>query len=165
MLFYKRTTRRCSFGQLRPEMIAAIRARVAEAEMGDVEASLLMCCEVAAEKQKARGLRLPGSDPDPDRSHHLGIVLTPEWLIWCRSGPKAGVSVSAARLRDIEVRDLQDEFKGSRVSMEDTGVSVFGFVNRSAERVTAFIGLGPDAAGEALRAALRQAVAAARQAG
>ena len=49
---YNRSTRECSFGQLRPELVTAIREHIQKRELGNIEAEILMCCETTSEKKK-----------------------------------------------------------------------------------------------------------------
>ena len=158
MQIYKRSTRACYFPELKPEIVRAVREYVEKNELGDIERQVLICCETVSEKLKKGGLF--GSsmgDPDPDKVHHVGVLVTPEWLIWARHGEKSGANVSTARLKEIEIRDLLSEFKDFKVKLEDDGISVFGFINRSSERVTSMIGLGPGQAAKDLRSVLMQA--------
>jgi hypothetical protein len=60
--------------------------------------------------------------------------------------------VSTARLQDIEVKNFTPQL------IEDTGMSIFGFVGDSSERVTAFIGLGPEPAAQKFRETVQQAI-------
>jgi hypothetical protein len=155
---YNRSTRECTFSQLRPELVSAIREQVEKQELGDIEAEILACCETTSEKKKKkRGLfgSLLGGDPDP--VHYTGVIVTPTWLIWARSGAKSGTVVAWARLRDIQVKDFESEL------IDDTGLEVFGFIGRSRERGQAFIGLGPESAAKRFGDAVKSAVAQASQ--
>ncbi len=158
MKIYKRSTRACYFPELKPEIIQAVRDYVNRYDLGDIERQILICCETVSEKLKKGGLF--GSsigDPDPDKVHHVGMLVTPEWLVWARHGEKSGTRLSAARLKEIEIRDLLGRFKDFKVKLEDDGISVFGFINRSSERVTAMIGLGPEQAAQDFRTVLQEA--------
>ena len=116
---------------------------------------MLTCVETTNEKKK-KGLfgGLLGGDPDP--VHYTAALLTPNRLIWVRSGAKSGVVVSGARLNEIEVKDFDSSL------IQDTGLDVFGFVNQSPERVSAFIGLGTEGRAGRFRDAVKEAVARAR---
>ena len=134
---YIRSTRACSFEQLRPELVSAIREYVADRKLGDIEPDILMCCETTSEKLKKGFFRsLMGGDPDP--IHYIGALVTPIWLIWARSGPKSGTVVLSARLKDVQVKDFESDL------IQDTGLEVFGFVGNSTERMHVFIGLGQE---------------------
>ncbi len=150
---YTRTTRECPPAQLKPELLQAIRAYAQQHELGDVEAEARLCCETHSEKKK-KGFfaSLGGGDPDP--AHDTALLLTPNWLIWARSGPKTGVVVSSARLRDANVSAYDSRL------IPDTGLEVASPQVGSPEPVVAFIPLGPGAAPgliERVKAAAAQA--------
>lgn len=167
MPMYRTTTEQRSFESLLPEIVNAIRDHVREFELGDVESAILACCETVAVKEKIGALKklsmmLTGGDPDPDPLHHVGMLVTAEWLIWARSGAKSGTHVLAARLTDIEVRDIQEELK--KMSVEDTGINVFGFIGRHPEKRHAFIPIAAARPGDDFRAVLKEALVKARRA-
>lgn len=43
---YLRTTHECTFGNLNPVLVAAIRAYIEKYELGDSDSSALICCEI-----------------------------------------------------------------------------------------------------------------------
>jgi hypothetical protein len=149
---YNRSTRECSFGQLKPELLHAIRNYLQDHEMENVEAEILMCCETTSQKKK-KGLfaGFLGSDPDP--VHYTGMLVTPEWLVWARHGVKYGTVVLSARLKEVEVKEFSSPL------LEDTGLEVFGFVDGSSEKVNAFIGLGSELAARRFREVVEEAAA------
>jgi hypothetical protein len=153
---YMRSTRECAFGQLRPELVQAIRDYLQKHELGTIEADILICCETMSEKTKKgffRALVSGGSDP----IHYTGMLVTPSWLIWATCEAKSGVVVMAARLEDIQVTDFASHL------INDTGLEVLGFLSGFAERVSAFIGLGPEPAAQQFRATVKAAVAQGRR--
>ena len=88
---YNQSTRECSFGQMHPELVSAIREYVEKHEMGSVEAEITICCETTSEKKRKSVFASIGTDPD--LVHYTGVLLTPTWLIWARSGAKSGTTV------------------------------------------------------------------------
>jgi len=98
---------------------------------------------------------LVGVDSDP--IHYTGMLVTPGWLIWATCEAQFGVVVMAARLQDIQVMD------GTTQVINDTGLEVFGFLSGFAERVSAFVGLGPEPAARKFRAAVKAALAQGRR--
>ncbi len=152
---YNRTTRECSFGQMRPELVSAIREYAEKHEMGSVEAEIAICCETTSEKKRKGLFASRGADPDP--VHYTGVLLTPTWLIWARSGAKSGTTVVSARLKEIEIQDFASKL------IDDTGLEVFGFVGDTPERGHAFIGLGSESGAQKMREMVREAVAKAHQ--
>ena len=159
---YQRETRECSFTDLQPELVSAIKEYVQERELEDVETELLICCETTSVRPERGAMaklkaRLLGTfDPAPDHVHHTGIIVTPRLLIWGTSGEKQGTTILSARLSMIEVTDYKPEL------IDDSGINIFGEIGRFPERASMFIGLGKDSAAERLKDVLRQAVKKAR---
>jgi len=147
---YMRSTRECAFGQLRPELVQAIRDYLQKHELGTIEADISICCETMSEKKKKGFLRTLLGD-NSDAIHYTGMLVTPGWLIWATWGAKSGVVIMAARLEDIQVTDFASQL------INDTGLEVFGFLSGFAERVSAFIGLGPEPAAERFSATVKAA--------
>jgi len=142
MSAYIRFTRECSFGQLRPELVRAIREYAQNhRELGDVEGDVLMCCETTSEKERAGALAALLGD-DPDTILYTGMLVTPQWLIWARNGDQSGIVVSSAKLQDVQVRAF-----ASRL-VKDTGMEVSGYIGDSKGRVRGYIGMGPEPAAQ-----------------
>ena len=136
---YTRTTRECAPAQLKPELLQAIRAYAQQHDLGSVEADARLCCETHSEKKKKGFLAsLGGGDPDP--AHDTALLVTPAWLIWARSGPKTGVVVSSARLREAQVSAYSSKL------IPDSGLEVQSLMVGSPEPVVAFIPLSAEAA-------------------
>ena len=139
---YIRRTRECSLGQLRPELVRAIREYAQNHhELGNVEVEVLMCCETTSEKKSAGALAALLGD-DPDTLLYTGMLVTPQWLIWARHGDQSGVTVSSAKLHDVQVRAF-----ASRL-LQDTGIEVSGYIGDSKGRVRGYIGMGPEPAAQ-----------------
>lgn len=153
---YRRSTRECRFDHLRPEIIAALRDHAQRYELGDLEREALICCETTNERLKKPGLfdRLVGGDTDP--VHVVGIVVTPRYLLWARSGAKYGVAVMSARLRECEVLDYANTPQAKLVP--DTGLEVTAMYTGATQRGHTFIGLGSEPAAQNLRQVLTQAM-------
>ena len=142
MSAYIRFTRECSFAQLRPELVRAIREYAQNhRELGNVEVEVLMCCETTSEKKGARALAARLGD-DPDTILYTGMLVTPQWLIWARYGDQSGVTVHSAKLQDVQVRAF-----ASRL-LKDTGLEVSGYIGDSKGRVRGYIGMGPEPAAQ-----------------
>lgn len=148
---YNRSTRECSFEQLRPEIVTAVRAHAEKYALSDLESNILMCCETTSQKKK-KGLFSSLMGGDPDMVHYTGMFVTPKWLVWVNSGAKRGTHVSTAKLNDISVSDFDSKL------FEDTGIEVFGFIGQRSERVTAFIGLGAESVAQRFSETLKSAV-------
>ncbi len=152
---YNRSTRECLISQIRPEMLAAIRAYVEKNELEEVESGAKFCVETTNEKKKGG---LFGGPPasDPDKVHYAAIVITPPWFIGVTFGEKAGVTVTFMPLRNLEVKEYQFAHM-----IPDTGIEVTGFRPGDSERGSIFWGLGTEPAADRLRTTLKEVVAAA----
>ena len=149
---YVRFTRECSFGQLRPELVRALREYAQNhRELGNVEVEVLMCCETASEKKRAGALAARLGD-DPDTILYTGMLVTPQWLVWARFGDKSGISVYSAKLQDVQVRAF-----ASRL-VKDTGMEVSGYIGDSKGRVRGYIGMGPEPAAQKFREQVQKAI-------
>ena len=139
---YHRFTRECSFGQLRPELARAIREYAQNhRELGNVEVEVLMCCETTSEKKPAGALAALLGD-DPNTLLYTGMLVTPQWLIWVRHGDQSGVTVSSAKLQDVQVKAYASLF------VKDTGLEVSGYIGDSKAKVQGYIGMGPEPAAQ-----------------
>src|SRR6266487_5923718 len=98
---YLRATRECTLGSLNPILAATIRAHIERYELGDVDASALICCETTSTKQK-KGLF--GGKAEVILT---GMILTPQWLIWASGKENEAPGVLSARLRDVRVQDYE----------------------------------------------------------
>src|SRR5687768_14591493 len=81
MRYYQRTTRSCSFHDLRPELRTAIEQHAADNLFGEVAGQLVACIETESVQQKRSGLaglrdRLLGPN-DPDALHYTAVVVLP----------------------------------------------------------------------------------------
>ena len=150
---FKRSSRECLPSELRSDIRSSM-CKAAAARGIDLDAPVY-CCETVTESSK-RGFfaAMRGTDPDP--THYIGVVLTSEWLVWARSGPKSGILVQMAALKDLTVSDYD-----SRVG-DDTGVQLSGMINDAPKRVTVFLGLGSDPAAGKFKLALKSALEEAR---
>lgn len=152
MSVYIRFTRECSLDQLRPELVRAIREYAQNRrELGNVEVQVLMCCETTSEKKSTDALTALLGD-EPDTLLYTGMLVTPQWLIWARCGDKSGVTVSSAKLQDIEVRAFTSRL------VKDTGIEVSGHIGDSKGRVRGYIGMGPEPAAQKFCDQVRQAI-------
>jgi len=148
---YYRTTRECSLGQLRPELLYAIREYFQKHQLGDLETETLFCCETTSEKKNVGRLASLLSD-DPDTMAYTGVVLTSQWLIWARSGDQSGMVVTAASLKEIQVKAF------ASMLTKDTGLEIDGYIGDSKGRVRGYLGMGPELAAQKLCEQVQQAI-------
>jgi hypothetical protein len=115
-----------------------------------LHAQILTCCETVSERQKTSALEtLLGEDRD--LVYYLAAFMTPEWLVWARSGDHTKTTVVAARLKDIHVRSM--DF----LLMKDIGLNIDGFVDGSFSKIHGHISMGPGSVSEEFCKAVEQA--------
>jgi len=150
---YHRTTRECPVSELRPALYQAIRDYFQAQQLGDPETEVLLCCETTSTKQPAGRLAawLEGGGA---ATVSMGMLLTPQQLIWVRSADDAGVVLTAADLERIRVRAYASPLTG------DAGLEIFGVIGDARGRVRGYIGMGPEAAAQKFCEAVIQAVEA-----
>ena len=138
---WKRTTREASFQSFSPAVQQAIRDYAEKRELGDLGSAAALAVETTSVREK-RKLFGKGSERQT-----TSVLVTPDLLVWVVETDDGAVPLAAKR-SEVEVK----EFRSDLVS--DTGIEVFGFMLGASERGTAFIGLGPGAAADRLRASL-----------
>ena len=158
---YTRITRKCLVSHLHPELRKAIRdysplqavgneaethsltaethSLTAEthsltAETHSLSAETISCNETTSER-KSTGILTSWLNARSDTITHVGILLTPERLIWVRWGDQSGALLTAANLKEIRVKVY------ASVLAKDTGLEVYGFIGDSKSRVRGYIGM------------------------
>ncbi len=152
MGYYTRKTRECLVSQLQPELRQAIQNYGQIHHLGDLDTETLLCCETVSKKKSTSRL-LSWLSSAADTTVYTGMLLTPQWLLWVRSGDQSGVGLSAARLIDIQVKAY------TSLLTSDTGLEVNGYVGETPHRVRGYIGLEANPASEKFCAAVREAIA------
>lgn len=147
---YTRSTRECKFGDLHPELSTAIRNHIEIYKLGEIESSILICCETTSTSKKT-GLFASG-----DETSITGMFVTTQFLIWTGGKEKGKPSVRSALLRNIEVQDFENTAM-YRVN-PDSGMNIVGRYTDVTKQGQSFIGLGPDPAGEKFRQVLQHAI-------
>lgn len=149
---YLRSTRECTFEQLRPEIQRSLEAYFQAKELGEIAAETVLCCETVSEAKEPGWLaKLFGEKLESPI--YVATLLTASFLVWARSGPQTGVNVTVAELRFIRLKAFSSLFN------PDTGLEVSGLVGDSKRYLTGYIGLGPEPAAEKFVEAARQAIA------
>jgi hypothetical protein len=148
---YTRSTRACTFELLQPALRQALRAYFSEHELTDLESQILICCETQSRRENISTLAaLLGEDRD--EVYYLAALMTPEWLVWARSGDHSNIIVAAARLKDIKV------WAHASLLVKDNGIDIEGFVDGSFSKIHGYIALGPEPAAEAFFETVEKAV-------
>lgn len=140
--------------QLHPELLQAIQSYFQEHKLGDLEAETLMCCETISEK-KNLGRLVSMLEGAGDTTIHTGMLLTSQWLIWVRKGAQSGILLSAANLKEIQVRPY------TAILRKDTGLEIFGYIEGSKGRVRGYIGMGAEVAAQKFCEEVRKTISTA----
>lgn len=149
---YNRTTRECPVSQLQPDLRQAIQNYFREQNLGDPETETLMCCETVSTRKSTGWL---GSllTSGEDTTIHTGMLFTAEALIWARKGDRSTVALTAASLKEIQVR-----VHASLID-RDHGLDINGFVRDAKSRASGYIGMGPEPAAQKFCEEVEKAVA------
>ena len=143
-----RVTRECTFRELAPPIISAIRAHIAEYGLNNPEPDIMICCETTTTREK-RGLF--GKSTETTIS---GVFLTPQWLVW--SGTKEGTG--SAQLKHIDVHDFADS--AMYAISPDLGLNITGRYTNHNQTGQVFIGLASGSSGQKFRDMLHKAIEA-----
>lgn len=147
---YTRSTRECKFGELDSNLVAAIYKHIETYKLGEIESSILFCCETTSSRKKT-GLFANGNE-----IAITVMLVTPHLLVWAGEKKNGQPFVSSARLRNIEVQDFENTAM-YRVN-PDSGMNITGRYTDVTKQGQSFIGLGPDPAGEKFRQVLQHAI-------
>jgi hypothetical protein len=150
---YNRITRECTISQLQPELLQAVQSYFHEHRLGDAESETRKCCETISTKKDFGRLAsmLKGK---LDRTIHIGMLLTAQQLIWVRKGDRSGIQLTAANLKEIQVRAY------TSILTKDTGLEIFGYIGDSNSNVRGYIGMGAELASQNFCEEVRKAIAA-----
>jgi len=147
---YTRSTRECTFADLRPELVTAIREHVEKYKLEDIESSLLICCETMSTTQKT------GLFTNSSETTVTGMIVTAQSLIWTNGKKKDKPTVRSAWLRNIDAQDFENT--AMYQVNPDSGMNITGRYTDVTKQGQAFIGLGTDSAGEKFRQVLQHAI-------
>ena len=145
---YHRTTRECFVSQLQIELRQAVQNYFQEQGLGDPQTETLLCCETVSTR-KSSGWITCGED----ETIHTAMLLGVEWLIWARKGDRSATVLTAANLKEIQVK-----IHASLID-RDYGLEITGFVRDSKNRVRGYIGMGNDPSAQKFCAEVEKAVA------
>jgi hypothetical protein len=135
---------------MRPELMAAIRKHIDAYKLGDIESSLLICCETTSTQQKT-GLFTSGNETTT-----AGMFVTPQLLVWTNGKDKGKPTVTSALLRNIDAHDFENT--AMYQVKPDSGMNISGRYTDVTRQGQSFIGLGSDPAGEKFRQVLQHAI-------
>jgi hypothetical protein len=134
---YRRTTRECTIEQLRPELARALRDYAQQQQWRNLETEVVMCCETTAEKISTSKLD-EFLDGESDPLTYLALIITPQRLIWMRSGAHIHAAAAAAQLKDVRLKI----FRPKRT--QDFALDVYGRMEGTRDQVGGQLILGPD---------------------
>ena len=127
----------------------AIYAHLAEYKLGEIEASVQMCCETVS-MQKKKSV-FGGSEKAIQ-----AVLLTDKFLIWAEKISGKSVSAGSAQLKQIDMRDYEKTTMFAAIA--DSGVDITGRYANSKQTGQLFIALDAGPAGKKFRELLREAI-------
>ena len=145
-----RSTRECAFGDLRPELVTAIRKHFEKLNLGDIESTIQSCFETATISKKS-GLFANGN-----KSSVTGMLITSQLLVWASESKNEKPVVISAHLRNIDVHDFENTAM-FQVN-PDNGINISGRYTDVTKQGQFFVGVGADSAGEKFRQVLQHAI-------
>jgi len=147
---YIRSTSECTFAELRPELVTAIREHIEKYKLEDIETTLQICCETTSTTQKT-GLFTNGSE-----TTITSMIVTAQLLIWTNGKERDKPIVRSALLRNIDAQDFENT--AMYQVNPDSGMNITGRYTDVTKQGHAFIGLGTDPTGEKFRRVLQHAI-------
>jgi len=144
-----RSTRECSVEDLNPALKTAIREHLEKYKLGDLEPTILMCCETTSVRHK-KGLFGKAENT------LSAALVTPQWLVWADSTDRNDAGAGSAQLSQIDVRDFESSAMGAIAP--DEGLNVTGRYTNDNKTGMTFIALGSGADGQKFRQALQEAM-------
>ena len=145
-----RTTRICTFDQMKPELRNALRMHLAQYRLTEIESDILMCCETKSTRQK-KGI-FGGTEQTES-----AVLLTPRWLAWVDSTNRDSAAAGSAELKKINVRGY--ESSALYDVYPDTGLNVTGQYTDVNKTGMTFIAIGNEPDGKKFRETLQDAIA------
>ena len=97
-----RSTHECTFVDLRPDLVTAIRNHIENYKLGEVESSLLICCETTSTTQKT------GFFTNDAETTITGMFVTAQLLVWTNGLKRDKPTVRSAWLRNIDAHDFEN---------------------------------------------------------
>ena len=130
---YLRSTRKCYFNQLKPELQQALRDYFTSHELGNPLEECLACCETRSEKKEGGWL-----NNNSEALLTSAIVLTATVLVWARMGSQTPAIVVGASLMNIRTK------LNIALFTHELGLEVNGVPEGSKGRMKGVLALGPE---------------------
>jgi hypothetical protein len=134
MSAYHRVTRQCALGELRPELLRAVREHARQVGAGELDDDVEICCQTRSEISDP-GRMASWLLGDPDQVHYGAVILTSQWLVWARSGDKTQAVAASALLNSLRVT-VRASPNSQEIEIEVAGI--FGNSQRRIRGVLAF---------------------------
>ncbi|MFZ1323464.1 MAG: hypothetical protein WAT71_18080 [Ignavibacteria bacterium] len=148
---YKRSTREANISNLNPNAAEFLKSHSEKYELGNVENSVLYCCETTSVKEIKKLFKTQ------TETTVCSIILTPQFLIWATFINDETPVVMSARIKDIQIQDYEkSEFYKL---IQDSGINVKGIYTDIANPGNTFIGLGSEQAAVNFRNKLKEIAA------
>ena len=148
---FRRQTRAYTLEQLRPELAQIIRDYLAAQSLTSLTNDISACCETVSDKVGASWYDALFGDTS-DFTTYLALVLTPQRLIWARSGERTAPTVASAPLNDLIVKVFRPG------NTQDFGLKMTVRVAGTRSVVNGELLLGPEPAAEKFYIDLDQAM-------
>jgi hypothetical protein len=140
---------------LQPDLRRAIQNYFQEQNLGDPATESLMCCETVSTRKSSGWLGSLLNDGQ-DETIHTGMLFTSELLIWARKGDRSDTVLTAANLKEIQVK-----IHASLID-RDHGLEITGFIRDAQSRVRGYVGLGAEPAVQKFCEEVEKAVASSK---
>ncbi len=127
MSHYHRTTRECTFTELRPELAEAIRNYAQRQHWDNFETEVLACCETTAERTSTNRLDawLNGSAATIS---HVALIATPQRLIWAYGSDRVNAGAASAQYHEMRLKIFRPK------TAEGIAVDIYGRMDGTGER-------------------------------
>ena len=149
----QRSTRFCTMQTMSQALVSAITAHI-ESQGLNIKEDPLMCCKTISTRQIKKLFS------KRQEISVTSVALFSKWLVYAVYYPdqtRTGFpTVISERLAGLRVVDY--ESTGLYKMCADTGLSITGVITGGGEVGSIFLGLGPEPAAIALRAAVKEAV-------
>lgn len=144
-----RSTSECTFGEMNPRLVAAIRKHIDLYNLDETESSPLICFETTSTHQKT-GLFANGTE-----TIITGMLITTNMLVWT-TGKENDLVVRSAQLRNIGAQDFENT--AMYKVKPDSGMNITGRYTDVTKLGRSFIGIGPDPDGKKFRQMLQHSI-------
>ncbi len=123
----QRTTRTCTFDELRPELAEAVRTYAKRQQWDNLEAEVLACCETITERTSTNRL-----DAWLNRGAatitYLALIATPQRLIWAYGSDRVQAGAASAQYQAMRLKIFRPK------STAGIAVDIYGRMDGTREK-------------------------------